>query len=182
MTVQLLPSYSFATVRFTFTPLESGPNFVRSREATRWHRPRSGRVYQDGRTAFDYWCGQSAHTALGQDVISTRDPLCGTCEGRFKAQQENRLIFTPRDSIPPTRCPASRSNLFPSDAIRKFTCLVCGDEAKVGGGWNRGPYVSVHKTGPNLIDPCPHHGWFRLAFNQDGQVACACTIPGGDLW
>lgn len=181
--IDLLPHYTHDSLKPVSQPLTAAPNFVRSRNATRWHRPRSGQVYPGNRVTYDYWCGAGTPFGLGQDEVPDEDLLCGTCEGRWSAQQDNRLVFTPISSLPPTRCPASHSNLFPQGVGRRFTCLVCGDEAKVsGGGLSRGPYVSAHKTGSRLIRPCPHHGWNRLCFNKRGRVACACTVPGGDLW
>ncbi|PWK81674.1 hypothetical protein C8D88_11685 [Lentzea atacamensis] len=180
--IDLLPDYMYGIGALDSQPLKRGPNYVRSRNSDRWHRPRSGTWYQEGRAAFSYWCGSGTSHGWGQDEIPDVDNLCATCEGRWVGQQENRLIFTPRKALPPTTCPASRSNLFPKDAIRRFICLVCGDEAKVSGGWNRGPYVSVHKTGANLIDPCPHHGWLRLCLHE-GRVVCVCTTRDReDLW
>jgi hypothetical protein len=180
--IDLLPEYSYGISRMGAQPVKRGPNFVRSRNSTRWHRPRHGTTYPDGRVSYGYWCGSGTPFGWGQDAVPDEDTLCATCEGRWEGQQENRLLFTPRKSLPPTTCPASRSGMFPPGVGRKFTCLVCGDEAKVGGGWNRGPYVSVHKTGPNLMEPCSHHGWLRLCLHN-GKAACVCTVYDGEfLW
>ena len=180
--IDLLPEYSYGICRTGEQPVRRGPNYVRSRNSDRWHRPRYGRSYPDGRVAYGYWCGSGTPAGWGQDEVPDTDNLCATCEGRWEGQHENRLIFTPRKSLPPATCPASRTILFPKDAIRRFPCLVCGEDVKVSGGWNRGPYVSIHKTGPNLMDPCPSHGWFRLTLNKRGKVVCACTIKGGVVW
>lgn len=174
--IALLPQYRGDVCRVRSAPLASAPDYVRSRNATRWHRPRSGEVYEDGRTAYSYWCGAGTPAGMGQDAIPTRDLLCATCEGRWKAQGKGRLIFTPRNSLPPKTCPASRSILFPSSVRRAFQCLVCGESVKVTARWNTGPRVSVHQVGPSLIDPCPHHGWNRLCLGRNEHVVCGCAL------
>lgn len=174
--IPLLPEFSHDCLPVRTQPLATAPDYVRSRNATRWHRPRSGRVFEDGRIAYSYWCGAGTPSGSGQDAIPTRDLLCATCEGRWKAQGSGRLIFTPRNSLPPTTCPASRRALFPNGVRNPFPCLVCGASVKVTGGWNRGPDVQVHKVGPSLIDPCPHHGWNRLCLDNRERVVCGCVL------
>lgn len=177
--IDLLSDYGPDTLPVRSTPLATAPDYVRSRNATRWHRPRSAREFPEGRVAYSYWCGAGTPAGIGQESIPTRDLLCATCEGRWKAQHRNRLIFTPRKSLAPTTCPASRTALFPNGARNPFPCLACGASVKVTGGWNRGPWVQVHATGPALVDPCPHHGWFRLRLDRRGRVMCGCVVGGG---
>jgi hypothetical protein len=180
--IDLLPNYTFATVPIRSQPLESAPDYVRTRNATRWHRARSGSVHPGDRISYSYWCGSGGHDAIGADSVSDGDLLCATCEGRWSAQQENRLVFTPLKAMPPTKCPASRRALFPKASRNPFPCLVCGASVKVTGGWNRGPSVQVHVTGPDLIQPCPHHGWNRLTLDRQERVVCACTLQKGAWW
>ena len=184
----LLPNYSHATTRDHSTPLTEGPEFVRTRGMSRWHRPRSGDRKPNGHAAYQLWCGSAAGysriggPALTADSIPDDEPLCATCEGRWQAQQAGtRLRFTPLKDLPPTRCPASGSHILWPAGLRgsRFTCLVCGADARVGVYGYGAPRVCAHQTGPNLIDPCPHHGWNRLTMH-DGAIVCACTR--GDLW
>jgi hypothetical protein len=179
--ITLLPNYTHSILRETSQPLDSAPDYVRSRNATRWHRARSGNVHQDGRISYSYWCGGGATSGLGADSVPDGDLLCATCEGRWSAQQENRLIFTPIKALPPSKCPASRKALFPQGVRNPFPCLACGASVKVTGGWNRGPSVQVHVTGPNLVNPCPHHGWNRLRLDRQERVVCGCTLQTG-VW
>lgn len=55
--IDLLPEYSYGICRTGEQPVRRGPNHVRSRNSDRWHRPRYGRSYPDGRVAYGYWCG-----------------------------------------------------------------------------------------------------------------------------
>lgn len=180
--ITLLPEFSADCLPVRSQPVATAPNFVRSRNATRWHRARSAREFEGGRIAYSYWCGAGTPSGSGQDTIPTRDLLCATCEGRWKAQGSGRLVFTPRNGLPPTTCPASQRELYPESARGEFPCLVCGAPVKVTCRWNRGPGVRVHKVGPALIAPCPHHGWNRLRLDKDERVVCGCTIAGSSVF
>lgn len=180
MTTALLPSYTYSSLP-RYEPLTEGPNYVRSANATRWHRPRSGRRHHDGRVSYDYWCG-SNYGDCGVESIGPDEPLCATCEGRFVAQEENRLLFDPIKSQRPKICPASRrADMVPSTADRYFHCLACGEitswrvygTAYYGGD----PKVQKHAPGDGLVEPCRVHGWLRLVV-RDGRALCACSIGG----
>lgn len=179
--IDLLPNYSHSTLRDTSQPLDSAPDYVSSGGATRWHRARSGTAFPDGRVAYSYWCGSGTPAGMGRDEVPADDLLCATCEGRWEAQRDNRLVFTPRKALPPNRCPASRRAWFPRGAARPFPCPACEAEVKVTCRWHSGPSIQVHATGPNLVAPCPHHGWNRLTMDRQERVVCACTFETG-VW
>lgn len=177
--INLLPNYSHSTIRETSHPLDTAPDFVSSGGATRWHRARSGSVFPDGRTAYNYWCGSGTPAGIGSETVPDDDLLCGTCEGRWEAQQNNRLVFTPRKALPPTRCPASRRAWFQPNVRNPFPCPACGASVKVTCRWYSGPSIQTHPTGPSLVSPCPYHGWNRMWMDRQGKVVCACTIREG---
>jgi hypothetical protein len=179
MTVALLPDYVAHSLKPNFEPLNEAPNYVRSANATRWHRARSGHRREDGRISYGYWCG-SNYGDCGVESIGPDEPLCATCEGRFEAQQENRLLFDPLKAQRPKVCPASRrTDMIPPGGNRYFHCLACGEITswRVYGT----PYyggdakVQKHAPGDGLVDPCRIHGWFRLVVHGDA-VVCACTV------
>lgn len=178
MTVDLLPSYTRGlTPAFVTEPLDAAPNYVRSRAATRWHRARSGHTYATGRVSYLYWCGAGATAGTGVDELPDGDDLCGTCEGRYLAQLDGHLAFTPIASLPPRVCPASGVQ---SDAwiphTRSFPCPVCGLDvtAPAVSCFYAGRHIIRHTPGPGLVDPCRIHGWFHLQL-INGVIACACT-------
>jgi hypothetical protein len=181
MTVALLPAYGpYVPHLPPHEPLDAAPNFVRSREATRWHRPRSGFRHADGRTVYSYWCGgqpSGAFGAIGVDAVPEADPLCATCEGRFEAQQANRLMFTPIKGLRPRQCPASRSCYWvPADYRRGwFACPVCGENVSARAPWHSIARVSPHAPGAALVAPCRLHGWGHLTL-AEGRVVCECAI------
>lgn len=182
--ITLLSEFTHDGLPVRWQPLGTAPNYVTSRNATRWHRARSAKQFDDGRVAYSYWCGAGTPSGLGEDEVPKTDLLCATCDGRFRAQRSRRLVFTPRNSLPPKTCPASRRALFPSVGRNPFPCLVCGASVKVTCGWSRGPWVQVHQVGPSLIAPCPHHGWNRLTLDRSEQVVCGCTLrpKEGGYW
>jgi hypothetical protein len=181
VTVQLLPSFTRSLWTYDhMEPLDTAPNYVRSRDATRWHRARSGHQFPDGRLSYTYWCGVNSGN-LGVEEIPQGDLLCATCEGRFRAQLDqdgNRWVFTPQASLPPTSCPASGKAIVPESwRGGEFPCLVCGEPVKARAAYRyfAGVKVTRHKAGPNLMDPCRYHGWQYLTLNGD-QVVCYCTL------
>ena len=175
--IDLLPSYSAGIGTPWSHPLATAHNYVRSRNATRWHRARSAHAFADKRVAYSYWCGSGTPYGLGQETIPRRDLLCATCEGRWRAQGPGRTIFTPLSSLPPTKCPGSRRYLVPASTRGRFPCPVCGAEVRLWAGHHSAVATIVaHRPGPSLIDPCPHHGWFRLRMGRQGRVVCACSF------
>jgi hypothetical protein len=179
----LLPSYSRG-LRVTWEPMANGPAFVRSAGGARWHRPRSGIQY-GVRTCYHYWCGASANyypgIGLQVDEIRPDEDLCATCDGRYQAQQDNRLRFDPIAALPPRKCPASHDSCWvPQGDCRRFDCPVCGEPVGARGSWRDMPRVRAHAPGPGLVDPCRFHGWFHLTFGPDRSVVCACTVGGED--
>jgi hypothetical protein len=187
VTVQLLPNYHrgsdlVGNPLWDAEPLTDGPAYVRSRNASRWHRPRSGCRWPDGRVIYNYWCGSNFGT-LGIEEIPPGDALCGTCEGRFAAQDPGSTwTFTPMSHLPPALCPASRSGMWFPTGYRwgPFSCLVCGEPVKARSvsRYYSGAAVSVHKPGPGLVEPCPKHGWYSIVRVGD-QPVCRCQVPRG---
>lgn len=184
MPVALLPRYSHAQhlggrPYAEPEPLDTGPSYVRSRDATRWHRPRHGHRYANGRVSYTYWCGAN-YGEMGVEELPAGDLLCGTCEGRFQAQTDQTLTFTPMTHRPPAWCPASRRDGWFPEGYRtgRFDCLVCG--ADVTGRAMSSYYTSYavtrHKPGPRLVAPCRFHGWNFIVRRGDEPV-CACEIP-----
>lgn len=182
--------------------LLEGPCWVRSRNGTRWHRPRSGVVYPaacwspEPYTAWSLWCGQSAfdHRVIGRDEIPDDGvPCCGTCEGRavgagYPALLGDPLaptIFSPHGLTPPKRCPGSRS--WPHQRQGRIgTCDVCGETLALrGGGGAYAPTDGLvnHAPGPGLVMGCEFHAWRRLVIREsDARVVCRCEVPMGDGW
>ncbi|MFD8496299.1 hypothetical protein [Amycolatopsis sp. NPDC059657] len=183
MTVQLLPCY-VRGITFAPEPLDTAPSYVRSRDANRWHRPRSGWRFAKDRVAIRYWCGADASDCLGVEETPVGDDVCGTCEGRFQAQQDGTLVFTPRSSLPPRICPATGvQNPAWMRPTRSFPCLVCGEDVTAPpiSRYYSGRHIIRHKPGPGLIPPpCRVHGWFYLRL-VDGRIVCACTIDLGEV-
>lgn len=160
-------------------PLTTAPDYVRTRNATRWHRARSGVRHHDGRISYGYWCGAN-YGDFGEDTIPEGDPVCGTCEGRFLAQQDSNVWrFDPISSVRPRMCPASRSQgLVPPNAGRWFPCPACGEHVRgwATSRWYSGWAIVRHEAGPDLIDPCRYHGWAHLRLDADGRAVCACSL------
>jgi predicted RNA-binding Zn-ribbon protein involved in translation (DUF1610 family) len=132
------------------------------KDATRWHRPRSGRRYDSGRITYQYWCG-SNYGDCGVESIGPDEPLCATCEGK---------------SQPPRVCPASgRVDFVPRTKGRYFVCPVCGEPTawRAGRWYEDGAKVVRHAPGEGLVDPCRIHGWHRIILHS-GVVVCACTL------
>ena len=173
--IALLPAYSHAVIAPGYEPLTEGPNYVRSANSTRWHRPRSGARWDSGRISYAYWCGAN-NGDCGVESIGPDEPLCATCEGRFEAQEENRLLFNPRSVARPRICPASgREDMVPDTRKRYFHCLVCGEITawRARHRYDSGVAVSRHESGDDLVEPCRFHGWNRLTV-RGGVVVCSC--------
>ena len=185
MTVDLLPNYDRSSLKVSYEPLTTAPNYVRSSKATRWHRARSGHTYPNGRITYWYWCG-SNYGDLGVESIGPDEPVCATCEGRYLAQleqqQRNPWRFDPIKGQPSRWCPASGTGLVPAGTRRYFLCLVCADPVAwraTGGLYNLRVTVVKHAPGEGLIQPCRYHGWYRLTLADDDTVRCGCE--GGGL-
>ena len=195
----LLPTTSSGGAWTGAMPLTTARRYVRGPGNSRWHRPRSGMQWPNGRISLSLWCGPSLSDSADRDQLLTADevpadqPVCGTCEGRaIGAGQDPSpdgvppLMFTPRWQAPPRFCPGSASrDLWASlqSAARSVgTCLACGDLVSIrviGRGynaWGAGPIR--HYPGAGLISPCPFHAWQRIV--RRGDVAgCACGWPHG---
>lgn len=197
MTVTLLPPFTYSCGRTNATALATGPRFVRTRTMSRWHRTRSGVLY-DGRRSFHTWCGQLVFDSeprrnrggfLGRD----RDPVdglpvCGTCEGRALGAGHDRndgprdLLFSPHPRRP-RWCPGSNRPLYaghedPRGWPRVGTCLVCGAVERVRASSHSygGHTVGLTRHEPlALIDPCPFHGWRHLTARGGVAVCAPCT-------
>lgn len=143
----------------------------------------------------------NSRQAITSPVFPTGDglPLCGTCEGRYLGAHPAapELRFDPaRHKLPGGRwCPGwggqtswSSINAYvqikaptpEQRAVGRFPafCLVCASVVPLRGGG--GPYrgwwgLTRHEPGPNLIDPCPFHGWKELT-EHGGRVVCRCTL------
>jgi hypothetical protein len=180
-------------------PLTHGPRYVRGRDWSRWHRPRSGYHPRDDRPdylIYHLWCGQTAGHNGNIGALLTRDddptdgPVCGTCEGRALGAGRDQLPvglpplrFDPRWITPPRLCPGSRSRVLwisTSDTAGNVgRCLPCGEIVPVrvvGRGydaWGSGPVN--HPPGDGLIDPCPWHAWSHIGIRHaDGERCAGC--------
>lgn len=194
MTVTLFPPYTTGLGRPAGEPLTDGPEFVRTRAMSRWHRPRSGVAHADGRRSYHVWCGQLVHGMHRQAAYLACDvrpddglPVCGTCDGRAAGAGQipgpdgRAVLFSPRGQTPPRWCPGSRSDrLFtalPGGSVGR--CLACGDHHSLRA--MGGPYASrcaivQHPPGPGLLAPCPWHAW-RQFTARAGRPQCACGQP-----
>lgn len=190
MTVALLPPVTGGPVPAGMTALETAPAYVRTRGMSRWHRPRTGVRWPDGRITYGLWDG-AGYVALpgGLAVDALPDdglPVCGTCTGRAAGAGQipsppgRGLVFAPRHIGPPRWCPGSRTGLYePLPGGRVARCLVCGDahSTRAMGGPYNGRYAIVqHPPGAGLVGPCPFHRWQQLTVTA-GRVHCACGRP-----
>ncbi|MEU6979649.1 hypothetical protein [Streptomyces sp. NPDC046371] len=192
-TVDLLPPTTGSAVSLDVEPLTVGPRFLRTTGMSRWHRPRSGARYPNGRDCYTAWCGYGiggsdrAGTLLTAEDVPAGQLVCATCEGRaIGAGQEEqppgarRLVFGPRELRPPVNCPGSRRALLvPLPGGTTARCLVCGDTHPVramGGPYNPRIAIIQHPPGPALVEPCPFHRW-RQPATDGGAVVCGCGRP-----
>ncbi len=188
MTVALLPPVTGTPGRFLVgaEALLEGPRFVRTRAMTRWHRPRTGVRYGNGRVVYSFWCtGHVSGGFLSCDTPPAGDLVCGMCDGKaVGAGQEadgpagRELVFSPRWIDPPTTCPASRSSSLYEELPggRAGRCLACQDVQPLramGGPYNPRYAIVQHPTGQALVGPCPFHRWRQLTV-RNGRVVCAC--------
>jgi hypothetical protein len=161
MTVELIPPFGRSLARSTSVALTVAPDFMRTRNANRWHRPRSGQQWPDGRITYSLWCGpgvtdyangaqvpkwRATYSLLTASKVPPGEPVCGTCEGRAigVGQIDNDgprdLIFEPRYVLPPKVCPGARfSGLFTKvdrgpGRVPGAICAVCGFEGRIVGG------------------------------------------------
>lgn len=195
MTVALLPPVTGSTVDLDTVPLTEGPRFVRTRNMSRWHRPRNGVHYPDrDRTVYGCWCGygiggsEKAGAFLAVEEPPAGELVCGTCEGRAAGAGQDdsptgrQLVFSPRHIAPPKTCPASRSSLYAGlPGGRVGRCLACGDHQPLramGGPYNSRYAIVQHPTGAALVAPCPFHRWRQLEA-ANGSVRCACGRETG---
>jgi len=163
------------------------------------HRPRAAdRFTLPGRlphVSYLAWCGTSRQARWSRAVTLGDDvDLCAACEARSAANgvptvidqaATDRLGFRPQyEWRRPTVCPGFRSWTW----FAGLLCPVCGAEAKPTNsrGYDRGGAVGRHAPGPDLMAPCPVHGWlaWTAPTGQDGtavgRARCACEWgPGG---
>jgi hypothetical protein len=164
--------------------LDSAPMLCRSREARRWHRPRSGKVWQrDGRVSLLYWCGaSSAGPYLFAAELPDGDQSCGTCEGRavgagFPSSvfPDAAVLFQPRTGTP-ALCGAGHWEALnpPRGSIGR--CRWCGAVERIVGG-SRGYGWTPVRMAPHaplaLFAPCHDHGYLSIV-DVDGQLVCRC--------
>lgn len=166
-------------------PLAVGPRFVRTAAMSRWHRPRSGVRWSDGRLSYQLWCvGHVQGGFLSTDAVPAGELVCGMCDGKaVGAGQEpdgppgRELLFQPRHITPPKHCPGSRKDMFEElPGGRVGRCLVCSDlhSLRAMGGPYASRYAIVqHPPGPGLVAPCPFHRWRQLVA-RDGRAICSC--------
>lgn len=196
MTVALLPPVTSAPAEYhdNAEALSEGPRFIRTRRMNRWHRPRNGVRYPEGRTVYGAWCGygiggsDKAGACLGVEEPPEGEPVCATCEGRAAAAGHDvsptgrNLIFEPRHIDPPKNCPGSRSSSLYAELPggRAGRCLVCQDVQPLramGGPYNPRYAIVQHPIGSALVAPCPFHRWQSLV-NRDGRAVCGCGREG----
>lgn len=186
--------------------LTEGPRYVRSRQATRWHRTRSAVRYPpmvaDGvellpdRVVWRHWCGTHTHSSrgIGVDDLPADEPLCGTCEGRAVgagqgsevATVDGELLFTPHGIEPPKVCPGSQTPMYVEEPGGQSVgrCLPCGQLVRLrgGGGWQGWSWYGPqnHPPGPDLVEPCRAHRWGSLVVVKGAYgsgVTCRCRLP-----
>jgi hypothetical protein len=190
VTVLLLPPVTGGPVPVDMVALEIAPEFVRTAAMSRWHRPRTGVRWPDGRITYGLWDGAGFVAMPGGLAVDTRPddglPVCGTCDGRAAGAGQiagpdgRTLLFTPRHVQPPRWCPGSRSALYEAlPGGRVGRCLVCSDmqPLRAMGGPYDGRYAIVqHPPGAALVGPCPFHRWRSLTATA-GRVHCTCGRP-----
>lgn len=193
MTVALIPPATYSAVALDVQALEHGPSLVRTSGMSRWHRPRSGCCYPDGRTVYGVWCGQMVGSSRRAGAMLTADepppgePVCGTCEGRAAGAGQidsatgRELLFTPQGITPPRHCPGSRRDLYvPQPGGRVGRCLACDGLQPIrtmGGLYNPRAALVQHEPTAELVAPCPFHRWRHPARGDDGRLRCTCGRP-----
>lgn len=192
MTVALLPPVTSSAVDLAVQALDHGPNLVRTRGMSRWHRPRSGVRMPDGRTVYDLWCGYAvggsdrAGTYLAAEELPPGEAVCGTCEGRAAGAGQidstgRPLLFTPQGFTPPKHCPGSRRDLYTvQPGGRVGRCLACDGLQPIramGGPYAPRAALVQHEPTGALVDPCPFHRWRQPTRGADGLLQCTCGRP-----
>ncbi|HMM95370.1 hypothetical protein [Phycicoccus sp.] len=159
--------------------LTTGPRYVRSRQATRWHRLRAaarhdalidddGKVLRHEYVAWHHWCGTTTFSSrgLGVDDLPQKEPICGTCEGRaigaghgselVTVEDGVKLLFTPHID-PPKVCPGSgkiNQHLWVEIPGSRSVglCVPCGQTVptRAGGG---SPWYGSNWYGPQVHEP-----------------------------
>lgn len=188
MTIQLEAPYTQSD-RNDRTALTAAPMFGRNRKMSRWHIPRTGTVYANGRIVYGVWCSASYLTvgkSLMVDEIPSDDttPICGTCVGRavgaghslpiVSVEHEGGLVFEPRYIRTPRVCPGSKLTAWHHVNDRIGRCFVCGEYETISGG-SRGygwiaPHLRMHAPADGLVKPCPFHAWDRIT--AEGRCSC----------
>ena len=185
-------------------PMHFAPRYVRTRGQSRWHRPRSGRLYGGPfagplggwRPALSLWCGQSLNDLREALQAGTADELdadvCGPCEGKALGAGQDPappglppLVFSPTLPRPPRVCPGSGTDRLaaPVDGSwRVGRCLACGtvQPMRARGGYSGGWGLARHLASEGrLVDPCDLHGWAQLR-EWEGECVCSCRVVPTD--
>ncbi|MFB7043454.1 hypothetical protein [Streptomyces sp. NPDC056294] len=196
MAVALVPPITYGIGHIDAEPLTVGPRYVRTGGMSRWHRPRAGIRWPDGRVVYTVWCGQqvgglrAARPMVTAEAVPDGLPVCGTCEGRaVGAGQDEQptdrppLLFGPRGLVPPRHCPGSRMDLYaPLPGGTTGRCLACQDTHPIramGGPYASRTGIVQHPPGAALFEPCPYHRWRhpRRAAPGGDLLACMCGRP-----
>lgn len=197
-TYPLEPPYTRGSGLMNCEPILEGPLLARTRQATRWHRIKSGLRFPDGRVCWTYWCGSGAgggKMATRSDLPTDGLPICGPCEGKALGAGyngtvaviagESLLLFEPESQSKyrtPQRCPGtSRASMVimlgAEYSPRVIRCGACGLIVPIG-SW-RGSRYNPEPPGPaqhkplHLPEPCPFHAWDDLVL-VDGKAQCRC--------
>jgi hypothetical protein len=192
MPVALLPPITSGGTWGTPTrpPLTEGPRYVRTRNATRWHRVRAGYQHdRDEHITWILWCtkGGAGANVIAADEIPAGDDVCGPCVGKaLGAKQDDTppglpsLRFDPRWLTPPSLCPGSgRESMFVEISARVGQCKACGEvlPTRYSGGRGYSTWstygVVKHAPGAGLVEPCPWHAWRHLRSRGD-TAGCEC--------
>ncbi|MCK2024603.1 hypothetical protein KZC52_16870 [Microbacterium sp. kSW2-24] len=188
MSITLERQYTIAE-RNGATVLTEAPMFGRTKKMSRWHVPRTGTVYANGRISYGVWCSASYLTvgdALLTDVPDDSVPVCGTCVGRaqgaghalpvVEVTHAAGIVFEPRFVRRPRTCPGAKRSSWHAVNHRVGRCIVCGEYMPIrakGGPYDGFTALVAHAPGAGLVDPCPLHAWDRIT--ADG--ICSCGHP-----
>lgn len=184
--------------RIPATVLTVHPAYVLSGGATMWHVVRAAYMTEYNKIVH-FYCGQHQRTRIINGLVAdwletdnpaSDDPVCGTCVGRavgagrklprLEVVGDPSLQFTPRGRKPNVWCPGTRlSASWGLEYGDRMTCPICGvEDLRVGlagtSPWYSSGWVQIraHRTGVNIVDPCPFHGWKNMT--KDG--VCACSV------
>lgn len=189
MTVALFPpnNHSLWGTPKKRPPLTEGPRYLRGRNWSRWHRPRSG-YHMDhlDHVTWNLWCGQGfgSTEVLAADEVPDGEDVCGTCVGRALGAKQDELPpglpmlrFDPRWMTPPALCPGSMRPAMVIAVERVGRCRACSALLPVRAGGSRyNPTYGVirHAPGPDLVPPCPWHAWRHIGPRGDDGAGCIC--------